>query len=144
MIRWRSVSGWSAAFLALAVAQAAASAAPLRFSIPGGVYTNDLSLRLSASPPAAIYFTLDGSEPTATSTVYSAELNITNSTLVRARAFEAGAPTGPPVSQTYVLLSPELLDFSSNLPLAIINTFGEGLPHETRIPVSELTINFTK
>src|SRR6266436_4092031 len=136
MIRWRSVSGWCAAFLALAVAQAAASAAPLRFSIPGGVYTNDLSLQLSASPPAMIHFTLDGSEPTATSTVYSAGLNITNSTLVRARAFEAGAPAGPPVSQTYVLLSPELMDFSSNLPLVIINTFGEGLAHETRVPVS--------
>jgi hypothetical protein len=132
----RSVSDWSAAFLALAVAQASVSATPLRFSIPGGVYTNDLSLQLSASPPAIIYFTLDGSEPTATSTVYSAGLNITNSTLVRARAFEAGAPAGPPVSQTYVLLSPELLDFSSNLPLVIINTFGEGLAHETRVPIS--------
>src|SRR5258708_1965956 len=136
MTLWRSASGWSAAFFALAVAQAAVFPAPLRFSIPGGVYTNDLSLQLSASPPAMIHFTLDGSEPTATSTVYSAGLNITNSTLVRARAFEAGAPAGPPVSQTYVLLSPELMDFSSNLPLVIINTFGQGLAHETRVPVS--------
>ncbi len=136
MTRWRSISGLSVALLALAVAQPAVSAAQLRFSIPGGVYTNDLSLQLSASPATAIYFTLDGSEPTATSTVYSAGLNITNSTLVRARVFEAGAPAGPPVSETYVLLSPELLDFSSDLPLVIINTFGEGLSHETRIPVS--------
>ena len=136
MTRWRSVSDWSAALVALAAAQAGISAAPLRFSIPGGVYTNDLSLQLSASPPAVIYFTLDGSEPTATSTVYSAALTITNSTLLRARAFEAGAPASPSVSQTYVLLGPELVDFSSNLPLVIINTFGEGLAHETRVPVS--------
>src|SRR5260370_4663098 len=128
----RTACGWCAALLTLAVAPAAISAAPLRFSIPGGVYTNDLSLELSASPPAMIHFTLDGSEPAATSTVYSAGLNITNSTLVRARAFETGAPAGPPVSQTYVLLSPELLDFSSNLPLFIINTFGQGFAPDTR------------
>ena len=124
-------------FLLLCTA-AGADALP-RFSLPGGTYTNDVTLQLSAEPPsAAIHFTLDGSEPTAASGVYSAALVITNSTLVRARTFEADAPSGPgpTVSQTYILLGSDLLDFSSNLPLIVINLFGQGLSHDTKVPVS--------
>src|SRR5437867_3930258 len=79
---------------------------------------------------------LDGSEPSATSAVYSAALKIARSSVVRARAFEAEKPSGPALTQTYVLLGPDVLDFRSNLPLVIINTFGQRLSHEGRTPVS--------
>src|SRR5438105_1074022 len=92
----------------------AVGAAP-RFSIPGGVYTNDLKLELSAAPGGTVIrFTLDGSEPTLSSPIYSKALTITNSTRIRARAFEADMPSGAALSQTYILLDSTLLDFNSN------------------------------
>ena len=114
-----------------------AVAAPPRFSLPGGVYTNDIALELTASPPSAVIrLTLDGSEPTATSSAYMTALIITNSVLVRARTFERDAPSGPIASETYILLGSDLLDFTSNLPLVIINTFGQSVSHQTKVPVS--------
>src|SRR5260221_10101571 len=107
-----------------------------RFSIPGEVYTNDITLELSASAPSeVIHFTLDGSEPTVRSKVYSDPLLITNSMLVRARTFAGDAPTGPAISQAYILLGSDLLDFSSDLPLVVINLFGQGISH-AKVPVS--------
>jgi hypothetical protein len=122
-----------------------AAAGPPGFSIPGGIYTNEITLQLNANPPgAAIHITLDGSEPTATSTVYTAALAIRKSTVVRARSFEGGAPSGEIVSQTYTLADPDVAEFSSNLPLVIINTFGQRLSHEGRVPVSMRFINRDK
>src|SRR6266446_2139915 len=116
-------------------ASAAGEAVP-RFSIAGGVYTNDLKLELSATPASAVIrLTLDGSEPGAAPEIYSAALALTNSTLVRARVFEGDSPAGPAVSQTYILLDSDLWDFSSNLPLVIINTFGQSISRE-KAPVS--------
>src|SRR4051794_29496477 len=110
------------------------AAAP-QFSLPGGVYTNDITLQLSASSTSAVIrVTLDGSEPTATSGLYSAALMLTNSTLVRARAFEGETPSGPGLSQTYILLDTDLFDFSSNLPMIIVNTFGQSLSHDAKAP----------
>lgn len=114
-----------------------AAASTPQFSVPGGVYTNDIVLGLRASPASAVIrITLDGTEPTASSPAYSKELTITNSTLVRARTFEKDVPSGPAVSQTYLLLDADVLSFSSNLPLMIINTFGEGLSPQAPAPVS--------
>ena len=57
------------------------------FSIPGGVYTNNsLSLTLSVgSSTAVIYYTLDGSQPTEASAIYSTSIVMTVSTIVRAK-----------------------------------------------------------
>ena len=122
---------------ALVVLHLSAPAAPLHFSVPGGVYTNELTVELSTRPSSAVIrFTLDGTEPTTNSTAYAAPLTVTNSTLIRARIFEVGVPPGPVLAQTYTLLDPDLFDYSSNLPLVIINTFGKGLSHETKVPVS--------
>src|SRR5258707_14038461 len=135
---------WQLGLLFLSWSMAAAPG-PLHFSIPGGVYTDEISLKLSAvSPSAAIHFTIDGSEPTATSAVYSAALRITNPTIVRARAFEVEKPSGPGVTETYVFLEAYALDFASDLPLVIINTFGQRLSHEGRVPVSIRFIDVPK
>ena len=116
---------------------AGAAASVPQFSVPGGVYTNDVTVRLSASPTSAVVrITLDGTEPTAASAACSDALTLTNSTLVRARVFDQGAPAGPAVSQTYLLLDADVLSFSSNLPLLVINTFGQSLSHQAPAPVS--------
>lgn len=53
-------------------------AAPPQFSLPGGFYTNEQTLSLNVDEPTAvIHFTLDGSEPTESSPVYSEPILIT-------------------------------------------------------------------
>ncbi|PYM15511.1 MAG: hypothetical protein DME18_04090, partial [Verrucomicrobia bacterium] len=106
-----------------------------RFSIPGGVYTNNsLSLTLSVrSPTALIHYTLDGTEPTEASAFYSTPLLMSGSTIVRAKVFEPGLQPGLTVSQNYTLLGSDVVYFNSNLPLIIINTFGRGVPDGVQI-----------
>ena len=105
------------------------------FSIPGGVYTNNsLSLTLSVgSSTAVIYYTLDGSQPTEASAIYSTSIVMTVSTIVRAKVFDPGLQPGATVSQNYTLLGSDVVNFSSNLPLIIINTFGRGIPDGVKV-----------
>lgn len=56
---------------------------PPLFSVPGGIYTTNVSLELSsADEGVTIRYTLDGSEPTASSPIYSGALILTNRTRV--------------------------------------------------------------
>ena len=58
-----------------------------------------------ATPGAAIRYTLDGSEPTAGSTVYTAPLQLTQTATVKARAFVAGMADSAVASATYTRLA---------------------------------------
>src|SRR6185295_17227161 len=112
------------------------SVPPPSFSKPGGVYTNSVSVELRAkSSSAVIRYTLDGSEPTNSSSVYSEPIVISNSALVRAKTFEVGE-SSPTISQNYTMLSDDLASFSSNLPLVIISTLGQRISRESKVPVS--------
>ena len=61
----------------LTPAQATVAEAP-GFSHPGGFHQQAFSLALAASPDAQIRFTLDGSEPTASSPLYNAPLTVSD------------------------------------------------------------------
>ena len=80
------------------------------FSLPGGFFTNALSLTItSATVTAEIRYTLDGSEPTPSSLLYTSALTINASTndksgtVIRARAFQAGAVPSGTRSATYLI-----------------------------------------
>jgi autotransporter-associated beta strand protein len=78
-------------------------AAPV-FGTPGGFRPSSLSLPLSCPTPAAqIRYTLDGSEPTATSTLYSSNITISSNRIVRARAFKPDAIPSPVTTHTYLI-----------------------------------------
>ena len=110
---------------------------PPKFSVPGGVYTNNLSVELSASSASAIVrYTLDGAEPTAGSSQYTRPIAISATTLLRAKAFDGPSASSAIVSQTYVRLHEDLAEFSSNLPLIILNSFGHIIGHEEKAAVS--------
>src|SRR2546421_508065 len=81
-----------------------------QFSVPGGVFTNNVSVRLTAaaSPSAVIRFTVDGSEPTTSSRKYSGPITIAGSTLLQAKVYEGRSTFSATVSQSYIRLSPEL------------------------------------
>jgi hypothetical protein len=94
------------------------------FNPPGGIYTNNVSVTLSAGPGVPVRYTLDGSEPTVSSTAYATPIAVANSTVIKARAFQPGQLPGASGVQTYTVLNTDMLAFSSSLPLVVINAFG--------------------
>ena len=70
---------------------------------------------------------------TEASAAYSTPIVMNGSTVVRAKVFDAGLQPGATVSQNYTLLGSDVVNFSSNLPLIIINTFGRSIPDGTKI-----------
>ncbi|MFC1528992.1 CotH kinase family protein [Candidatus Latescibacterota bacterium] len=60
-------------------------------SLPSGFYDDSISLELGIdSQTATIYYTLDGNDPTDSSTPYSAPISLTHTTVVKARTYEQG------------------------------------------------------
>ncbi len=71
-----------------------------------GFTPNPIPLLLSSPDPnALIYYTLDGSEPTTGSTLYTTPITIMTSTVVRARAFRntPGIPPSYILNNTYII-----------------------------------------
>lgn len=94
------------------------------FSIPGGVFTNDVRVELKTTAPAVIRFTTDGTEPKEKSSAYQAPVEITECLVLRARAFYPDGRVSSATGQSYVLLANDLRRFSSHLPLVIVNAAG--------------------
>lgn len=83
-------------------------AAQPTFSSPTGLYTAPISLTItSETPNASIYYTLDGSTPTTSSTLYSAPITINQTTTVKAIATADGYSNSFMTSATYTF--PEVL-----------------------------------
>lgn len=73
-------------------------------SINAGFYTGAQSVSITCSTPGAeIRYTTDGSDPTPSSTLYTAPVNIATTTVLRARAFLASAPPSFIESNTYFI-----------------------------------------
>jgi hypothetical protein len=107
---------------------------PPVFSKRGGVSTNPVKLELTARE-GVVRYTLDGSEPTASSQAYAEPISLTGSTLVKARAFAPDRLPSGTVTETFTFLD-DTADFSSNLPLLILNPFGQYLSANRRSTVS--------
>jgi len=107
---------------------------PPTFSPPGGTYGAPLSVTLSDTQSATIYYTTDGSTPTTASTVYAGAISVTQSMTIKAMAAASGmtnssvasatytlrtaTPTFSPPAGTYVL--PQLVSISDASPGATI------------------------
>jgi hypothetical protein len=88
------------------------------FSINTLYFSGSLSVSISSATEAQIRYTLDGSPPTASSQIYTAPLNIQNSTVVKARLFKENYLPGPVISRSYIEES-DVIDKS--LPLISIS-----------------------
>jgi hypothetical protein len=111
------------------------------FSRTSGTFMAPFELTLSAgAPDVVVRFTLDGNMPTNTSPVYVAPIRVTNSAQVRARGFQAGFLPGPVCSEAYLLLSSNLLSFTSDLPVMILNTLGKGAPTASRYAFAHVSV----
>src|SRR6185295_16388789 len=77
------------------------------FNVSGGVFNGPFGLVLSTpTPGSTIRYTIDGSEPTAsTGTLYGSPLTISATRYIRAAAFKAGALPAKTKSRTYLFTS---------------------------------------
>ncbi|MEY2410474.1 MAG: hypothetical protein QOF48_3144 [Verrucomicrobiota bacterium] len=112
------------------------AAAP-QFLLPGGVYSNEVKVAFKAAAAgASVRYTTDGSEPTESSPAYTQPFSVTGTMVVRARTFDPKLAPSPGASATYTLLADDLTGFTSNLPLVIINSFGQYIGSDRHVPVS--------
>jgi hypothetical protein len=118
--------------LEAAVAWAVGRLAPPVFSpAPGSFSSSPVSVSLSSSTPnVEIHYTLDGSEPTATSALYSSPLSLATTTTLKAAAFRVGRGASASATGIYQIvlgtlpaptLSPPAGDYPStqNLTLSV-------------------------
>jgi hypothetical protein len=113
-------------------ANTSAQSEAIFFSRLSGVMTNAFTLKLSTpSDRGSIRYTTDGSIPSTSSTLYDddsgIEINSTASQRIRARAFQDNLAPGPVRTEAYLAVSPALKAFDSNLPIVVIDTFGQEL-----------------
>jgi len=73
------------------------------FSIQGGFFNGPQQVSLSLSADGDIYYSLDGTEPTPASNLYSAPISITKTTAVRAIAIKAGFISSPVLTNTFFI-----------------------------------------
>jgi hypothetical protein len=97
------------------------------FSQAGGTFVTPFSLGVSVPVSGAVIrYTLNGTVPTDVSPILAGPLAITNSVQVRARAFAPGLLPGPMHSESYIQITTEVANITSDLPAVIIYNFGAG------------------
>lgn len=94
----------------------------MEINTPAGGYSGNVSVTMTPlSPGAKIHYTTNGFEPTETSPQYTGPISITNTTVVRARAYSSAAntPAGFIETNTY------FIDEAHDIP--IVSVSGNGL-----------------
>jgi len=74
-----------------------------RFVQKGGLYQSGLNVEMLNDLGGTMRYTVDGSDPTATSTIFSSAILVTKTTIIRARVFKNGEIPGPIVTQSYFI-----------------------------------------
>jgi CotH kinase protein/Chitobiase/beta-hexosaminidase C-terminal domain/Lectin C-type domain/HYR domain/Secretion system C-terminal sorting domain/Divergent InlB B-repeat domain len=94
---------WSVVLTLYGMAALAQVAEPPVASIAGGRFNAPISVSLSTpTAGATIYYTLDGSDPTPFSSVYSAPINISANAPLRAKTVAAGLTASKTTTHTYL------------------------------------------
>jgi hypothetical protein len=82
-------------------------------SLDSGAYSGTQTVALSTSEASdSIHYTLDGSVPSSSSLLYTNELTISDTTILRARSYSAGEIPGETLTRSYLMSD----DVSSTLP----------------------------
>ena len=87
----------------------------------GGLYSSNQSVTISSTTSGAtIYYTIDGSVPTTSSTVYSGPISLSNSKSIRAIAVKNGFENSELITESYIF-------YSTQLPIITITSDPDGL-----------------
>ncbi|MGY8689149.1 MAG: lamin tail domain-containing protein, partial [Verrucomicrobiales bacterium] len=116
----------------------------VKFSIKSQTFRGDLTLELTANnlpEGARIGYTDNRNLPEESlfspPKWYDGPITINSTTQIRARVFEDGKLPSEVETETYVRVSDELADWSSDLPVIVLDNNDQGLPTKTRfIPAS--------
>lgn len=101
----------------------------VNFSTPSGTFQGQISVGIAAEEGLTIRYTTDGSLPGAASTPYDGNpLVLTETTQVRAQAFDGEQPKGNVVTGIYIART---FDKPSDVPIIIIEGYGGGRPQKT-------------
>lgn len=101
-------------------------ATPPEASVSAGLYEGPIEVALlHPSPESQVRYSLDGSIPGQGASLYTEPLNISSSTILRARAYTPGAEGSSVTTWRYTMGSADLLSFESNLPVVVVDTFGQ-------------------
>lgn len=101
------------------------------FSVAPGNYTSTQNISLSTTEPnITIRYTLDGSTPTLTSTVFTTPINVASTTVIRAKCFSSNANIAPSFTETNTYLINEstlynVVSVSGSIPTLFSN--GQGV-----------------
>ena len=100
------------------------------FSHRSRTFIDDFDVTLSSTfPNETVRYTTDRTEPTATSSLYTGPITITDSIQIRARVFGENNAAGPIRMRSFLKLGEaDLQQFNSNLPIVIIETWNRGDP----------------
>ncbi len=101
-------------------------APPPSFSVSSRPFTDGFVLELTTSvPDAEVHYTLDGSRPSSESPIYDPlqPIAVTSSVQVRALVTAAEHVPSRVVSEAYVQLAPDVVDFTSPLPIVVLENF---------------------
>jgi len=78
-----------------------------KLSLPSGCYEGMQSVSVEIPAGSTVTYTLDGSEPTPSSNSYTGPMTIAKTTILRVRAFSAGALPSDISSATYIIYTGE-------------------------------------
>lgn len=105
------------------------TAGEVHFSKKTTTFFDPFLLELAAAesnPGAVIRYTLDRSLPGATSPIYSSPLNIRTNVMVRAQVYTPGLIAGLVKTESFIALSANVVNFTSDLPILVLHSFGGG------------------
>lgn len=109
-----------------------------RFSVKSQTFQNQITVTLtSAIPTDTIRYTLNETIPTSSSTTYTGPITLSNTTQVRAISVGANGKTSVVTSQTFLSLNSNVTNDTSNLPIVIVETFGDGVGQDAFFAVLE-------
>ena len=105
----------------------------LKFSHNSGFHDQLFFVTIATeTEDSTVYYTLNGDNPLEPNmrgwpkgTVYAGPILIDKSTCLRAQAIKTDYKPSSLETQTYTFLDPDVQDFSSNLPIIIIETYGQ-------------------
>jgi len=96
---------------------------PPNFSHIGGFYKNPFSLSLqSENSNYKIYYSLNGTDPDEASTIFAQDIEITKTTVIKARTFQKDSLPGKIVTHSYIFFNREV-----TLPVVSLATDPENL-----------------